>query len=180
MGNINALSRRFKGISNQITTLVEVKNPISGEIIATQAIWDTGATNSVVTEEAAKKIGLASFGMASVNGVHGLKKVNRYFVNITLHNKSVSLDIPVTECSSLIDDESIGVLIGMDIISLGDFVITNSINTVMSFRIPSIQEIDFVEGIKVSQPIVSTKLPSRNDPCFCGSKKKYKHCHGKT
>jgi uncharacterized protein YecA (UPF0149 family) len=24
----------------------------------------------------------------------------------------------------------------------------------------------------------TTKAPGRNDPCHCGSGKKYKHCHG--
>jgi preprotein translocase subunit SecA len=25
---------------------------------------------------------------------------------------------------------------------------------------------------------VADKMPGRNDPCPCGSGKKYKHCHG--
>ena len=29
------------------------------------------------------------------------------------------------------------------------------------------------------QPIVREKLPGRNDPCPCGSGKKFKHCHGR-
>lgn len=29
------------------------------------------------------------------------------------------------------------------------------------------------------QPIVKEKLPNRNDPCPCGSGKKFKNCHGK-
>jgi preprotein translocase subunit SecA len=29
------------------------------------------------------------------------------------------------------------------------------------------------------QPIRATKTPGRNEPCFCGSGKKYNHCHGK-
>jgi uncharacterized protein YchJ len=65
----------------------------------------------------------------------------------------------------------------MDIINLGDFAITNyGGNTVMSFRVPSIQEINFVKGIQQSKPLISAKLPSRNDPCSCGSGKKFKNC----
>jgi uncharacterized protein YecA (UPF0149 family) len=48
----------------------------------------------------------------------------------------------------------------------------------MTFRVPSIQKIDFVEGIKNSKPVVKDKLPGRNDPCPCGSGKKFKHCCG--
>ena len=29
------------------------------------------------------------------------------------------------------------------------------------------------------QPIVKDKMPGRNDPCPCGSGKKFKNCHGK-
>jgi len=43
------------------------------------------------------------------------------------------------------DDKQPQLLIGMDIINLGDFAITNAIGkTTFSFRIPSVQEIDFV------------------------------------
>jgi preprotein translocase subunit SecA len=29
------------------------------------------------------------------------------------------------------------------------------------------------------RPVVVQKEPGRNDPCYCGSGKKYKHCHGR-
>ncbi|MDR0511072.1 MAG: SEC-C domain-containing protein [Rikenellaceae bacterium] len=48
----------------------------------------------------------------------------------------------------------------------------------MSFRVLSIQKIDFVDGLKRSAPFVKDKIPGRNDPCHCGSGKKYKNCHG--
>ncbi len=32
---------------------------------------------------------------------------------------------------------------------------------------------------RVQEPIVKEKLPNRNDPCPCGSGKKFKNCHGK-
>jgi hypothetical protein len=180
MTPVHALTHRSRGILKQIITDIEVKNLFTGKITSTKAIWDTGATNSVVTENTAQSIGLSSMGKTQVTGVHGVKIVNRYFVNITLNNKSITLDVPVTECSSLSPDESIGVLIGMDIITLGDFAITNFGNdTFMSFRVPSIQHIDFVDGITHSNPLVNAKLPSRNDPCTCGSGKKYKYCCGK-
>jgi uncharacterized protein YecA (UPF0149 family) len=28
------------------------------------------------------------------------------------------------------------------------------------------------------QPVRVEKVPGRNDPCWCGSGKKYKKCHG--
>lgn len=77
------------------------------------------------------------------------------------------------------------ILIGMDIITLGDFAITNvGGKTVFSFRTPSTKMIDYVEEINKSMSSKSlerslSKKVGRNDPCPCGSGKKYKHCHGK-
>jgi preprotein translocase subunit SecA len=39
---------------------------------------------------------------------------------------------------------------------------------------------DTREGMRrPTQPIVKEKMPGRNDPCPCGSGKKFKHCHGR-
>ncbi|MBN1585788.1 SEC-C domain-containing protein [Candidatus Uhrbacteria bacterium] len=62
----------------------------------------------------------------------------------------------------------------MDIITLGDFTVTNlNGRSMMSFRIPSCCEVDYVKEIHEEQK------PGRNDPCPCGSGRKYKKCHGK-
>jgi preprotein translocase subunit SecA len=31
----------------------------------------------------------------------------------------------------------------------------------------------------VNVPVTVDKTPGRNEPCYCGSGKKYKHCHGR-
>ena len=71
----------------------------------------------------------------------------------------------------------------MDIITLGDFALTNvNGNTTVSFRIPSVETIDYVKEYnqkKNPKPYIAPKIPGRNDPCHCGSGKKYKNCHGK-
>ena len=68
----------------------------------------------------------------------------------------------------------------MNIINLGDFAITNyQGETMMSFRIPSLQKIDFVKASKNAGPYIKDKIPGRNDLCQCGSGKKYKNCCGK-
>ncbi|MBN2767553.1 MAG: preprotein translocase subunit SecA [Campylobacterales bacterium] len=42
-------------------------------------------------------------------------------------------------------------------------------------------EVEIEEPIsEKTQPIISEKKPRRNDPCPCGSGKKYKNCHGKS
>jgi hypothetical protein len=148
--------------------------------IQTNGIWDTGATNSVITKSMATKLGLISVNKAMVLGIHGTKEADVYFVNIKLNNENITVNAQVTECEELSADNSVGFLIGMNIITMGDFAITNyQGQTVMSFRVPSIQRIDFVEGIKTGKQIIKDKLPNRNDICFCGSGKKYKYCCGR-
>ncbi|MBE0676857.1 MAG: SEC-C domain-containing protein, partial [Bacteroidales bacterium] len=119
--------------------------------------------------------------MTRVKGVHGIKEnVPVYPVQITLNNENVSLTLGVSECEQLTDDDAAEFLLGMDVINRGDFSITNLLGkTVMSFRVPSLQTIDFVAGIRSHIPQVADKIPSRNDPCGCGSGKKFKNCCGR-
>jgi hypothetical protein len=74
------------------------------------------------------------------------------------------------------------VLIGMDVIAGGDFAVTSYLGkTHMSFRMPSVQCIDFVKQRPESIQVGGETLNKvgRNDPCPCGSGKKYKRCCGK-
>lgn len=177
---VHSLTMAYPGISNRIVTEAILKNPFTNQDLNTYGLWDTGATDSVITKSSAEKLGLIPTSKATVNGVHGQKDVNVYYVNITLNNNNITLDTKVTECEELSADHSVGMIIGMNIISQGDFAITNmGGQTVMTFRTPSLQVIDFVKGAKSSTPIMSSKIPGRNDPCSCGSNKKYKHCCGK-
>lgn len=178
---LHALTRNFGGISRVIHSQVEIYNTVTGAKENTLGIWDTGATGSAITKSLAQKLGLVQSGQTRVKGVHGYKDgIPVYPVKIVLNNQNVSFTLPVTECEELTDNQIASFLIGMDIISKGDFAITNfQGKTVMTYRVPSIQRMDFVAGIKSHTPIIADKIPGRNDPCHCGSGKKFKHCHGK-
>jgi uncharacterized protein YecA (UPF0149 family) len=70
----------------------------------------------------------------------------------------------------------------MDIIVRGDFAISQSSGkTKFTFQIPSTHDFDFYKEnyIETHTPVTVAKTPSRNDPCPCGSGKKYKNCCGK-
>ncbi len=177
---VKALTFHGRGIVDCIVSPVTLKDPFSSNSADTLGIWDTGATNSVITKDVAKDLGLKPVGMTKVRGVHGIKDVNIYYVNITLNNRDITLNTQVTECDELSDDNKVGLLIGMNIITRGDFSITNfGGNTTMSFRVPSLQTIDYVSGLRKGGQLVKDKVPGRNDPCPCGSGKIFKHCHGK-
>lgn len=107
-----------------------------------KAIWDTGATNSVVTEAVAQKLGLKPIRVARVYHAVGESFSPVYLVNIALPNNVIVQGVTVTRGVLPEDDQ---VLIGMDIIGMGDFAVTNvGGKTVMSFRLPSHREIDFI------------------------------------
>ena len=176
--SVHALTTHFNhGIARSIDTPVEVVNIFTNQKVDTKGIWDTGATSSVITKSTATSLGLLPVKRTRVRGVHGDKEVNVYYVNITLNNKNITLNTQVTECDELSADNSVGMLIGMNIITMGDFAVTNyQGQTTMSFRVPSLQKIDFVSSMKTGQQIIKDKIPGRNDPCPCGSGKKYKQC----
>ena len=113
--------------------------------------------------------GLAPTSVAKVTGVHGTQLSNVYLIDVYLPNRVIAEEVEAVESPALageLDD----VLIGMDIIGLGDFAVSNfQGKTTFAFRIPSLAESDF------GPP---TPKVGRNDPCPCGSGKKYKKCHG--
>jgi len=179
----NALSKRYAGIVNCITTPVKLTNPFTGVTLDTEGIWDTGATNSVITQSTANTLNLKPHTRATVAGVHGPKEVNVYYVEITLNNDQITLRTEVTECEELRANHSVGMLIGMNIISMGDFCITNfNGKTVMSFIHPSQKDVDFVRDIKEYNRIMKMHeiwIKRGIKKCPCGSGKTFENCHGK-
>jgi len=106
------------------------------------AIWDTGATASVITQEVVDTCGLKPTGMMQVHGVGGPELAETFLVNIGLPNGVGFANVEVTKGKILGSQ----MLIGMDIITAGDFSITNmGGRTVFSFRIPSVRTVDFVK-----------------------------------
>ncbi|WP_407404371.1 aspartyl protease family protein [Sodaliphilus sp.] len=183
---VYALTHSPGGIKDVIKTPVKIQNTFSKAEINTLAIWDTGATNCVVTKSIALQLGLPVVSRTKVRGVHGEKEVNVYLVHITLNNQNITLQTLVTECEELSESNDTGMLIGMDLISKGDFSIsTFEGNTVMTFRTPSIECIDYVQEIsefnrclKVHENHVRNNY--KQDKCACGSGKDFKNCHGKS
>ena len=110
------------------------------------ALWDTGSTMTVIPDELASKLNLEPVGEMMAETVGGRFKANKYIVSLHLPNR---LNIENVMIASGKLGPGIDILIGMDIITLGDFVITNYNNkTVFSFRFPSSEVIDFVKSDK--------------------------------
>jgi len=151
--NFHALTTKFSGKANSLPCKIKLSVPFNPEankdkhppsLMECNALWDTGATCSVITKGLAKKIGLKPTGKTEVYNPSGVEIRNTYLVNIYLPNRVVLSYVRIVECEKLKGD--IDFLIGMDVIGAGDFSVTNVDNrTTLSYRIPSIKTIDYVE-----------------------------------
>ncbi|GAG16138.1 unnamed protein product, partial [marine sediment metagenome] len=113
------------------------------------AVWDTGATASVITQKVVDACNLKPTGMMRVYHADGEANAETYIVNIALPNKVAFRDMKVTKGNL----RGIDALIGMDIINEGDLAITNAGGkTAFSFRMPSVARIDYVKEAKTTKP----------------------------
>lgn len=186
MGNQKSFTvKSTKGLLRQLITKCLVSVPYlpsstskEPELIEFNALWDTGASGTVITQRVVDALGLKPVGKVNVYHANGADLVDRHLVNIYLPNlvafPAVSVNTGVLN--------GFDILIGMDIIATGDFAITNfEGKTCFSFRHPSSEVIDFVgpqSSISEIKP-TETYHADRNAKCPCNSGKKYKHCHGK-
>lgn len=135
-------------------------------------LWDTGATCSVISKDVVRRLNLSPIGKVKAYNANGSCDVNTYLVNLYLPNNVAFSFVTVTE--GVLNGTDI--LIGMDIITKGDFSVSNfKGKTCFSFRIPSNWENDFLKNTSAT-PYIKDRRPGRNDPCPCGSGKKYKNC----
>ncbi len=189
-GHFRALTIQSDRIANRVVSPVKLEaaydpatppDPLPSQL-DTKALWDTGATKSVITKATVDQLHLTPTGTAIVNHAGGSSQTNTYLVNFLLPPNVRVVGVMVTECPQTSGD--FGAIIGMDVICKGDFSITNCDNrTCMSFRIPSISRIDYVQEANRINRGEYAKV-GRNDPCPCGKRNskgkriKYKDCHG--
>lgn len=178
---ISAFTYKANGLANVLQSKVGVsahkKLFPEAQLKEFVAIWDTGATNTAISKKVVEECGLIPTGQAISNTANGTCKVNTYLIDLYLPNNVILGGVTATEFTSVGGSD---LLIGMDIIGIGDFAISNFENkTMFSFRYPSIAKTDYVELLNAKKNITnnSPKI-GRNDPCPCGSGKKYKRCCG--
>jgi predicted aspartyl protease len=152
-----ALTKKWNGIANALDVPVGVSVPFipDGKELKTKpdvksynAVWDTGATHSVITPKIVQDLNLQPIGITIVHTANGPTHQKQYMVNYYLPNKVMIPMLTVTEAPL----HGLDVLIGMDIICQGDFIITNfQGKTALTFRMPSCEEIDFVKDNNYSK-----------------------------
>jgi len=182
MATVRAFTVTYDGLSRTLVSDVLIADAFnsatsqSGQQTAFKqykGIWDTGATASVITQKVVDDLSVKPTSMAQVTHAHGQTMAEVYLVNIALPNGVAFTTVRVTKG---ILGPGAEVLIGMDVIGQGDFAVSNHQNrTVFTYRAPSVQMLDFTGKVKSPAPPTSPKV-GRNDPCPCGSGRKYKKC----
>jgi predicted aspartyl protease len=140
-----AFDAQYGGVPNELKTEAMIF-PSPGRDssgIKTSVLWDTGATHSCLSPKMAKELGLKPIDTIIVHGVNSSKVADVVIASIGFANGlflagrrfSVS-EIPGTD-----------ILIGMDIIMMGDFAISyGGGKTQFSFVIPPFEhKISFTE-----------------------------------
>jgi predicted aspartyl protease len=175
--HVYCTSNVFKRITKEYLVDIEIVDTLDPENrVTATARWDTGATRTTISGSVAKSLGLKSFGGITTHTANGLAVGDAHLANIVLPN---GLDIKDLEIYSM-PDMLVDCLLGADIISKGDFSISNfNGRSIVSFRMPSVADIDFVQNRIDATPHMRDKKTDRNDPCPCGSGKKYKNCCGR-
>ena len=189
MKNFTAFTKEEKGLIRVLKTQVAIviDEKLNPNYIKAKdryiAIWDTGATNTVISEKLAKELHLTSIGKANVSTAGGLIEVDKYIIDLKLPNSLRIQNVMVT--SGKLSDTDF--LIGMDIITLGDFSVTNlNGKTTFSFRYPSCETINYVEQAKrIQRKNLEKQLKAiqknlrKKVKCPCGSGRQFRYCHGK-
>jgi len=148
----SAFTKKANGFVNVLITDIEIRQAQSLCKIFTElkcvpfpckAIWDTGATNTVISERLVNELELKPITQADVHGANISERVNVYQIDLLLPNRVAVIDNLVSVARNIHGGD---VLIGMDIITLGDFAVRNENGkTVFSYRIPSAaNHIDYV------------------------------------
>ncbi len=149
----SAFTSRFPGMSNRLTN--EVCITVDEKDMSVTALWDTGATNSCISEEVVTNLGLIPTGKVNMQTPAGNAEHNTYLVDIKLPNNVLINDLQVSD--SKIGSQGIGMLVGMDIISKGDLAVSNyKEKTVFTFRIPSNACTDYAQEINISNLVGPT------------------------
>jgi hypothetical protein len=142
-----AFSRHYPGLAKSLATEARICKEYTGnpeESLTIRAVWDTGATSTVVSPDAAGKIELVSIDKLGVYGVNSYTEVDVSVVSIILPNGIVLKNKRITVCKL---PPTVDMLIGMDIILMGDLFICNAGGrTLFSYALPSLPDkIDLVD-----------------------------------
>lgn len=130
---------RFSQIISNCAIAKDMTSPLNPRTY--KVLWDTGASGTSISSKVVHELGLRQIGSYVVNHAGGRMVARSYHI---------ALILPTMYCIDCLEVEEVSmngvdVIIGLDVISLGDFAITREgDHCVFSFRTPSQKTIDFV------------------------------------
>lgn len=162
-GQFVAHTSRYSSRMRQIASQVTLETPDAYPEKRTEeivALWDTGASGSVISYSIAEKLGLQPSGMEKTCGVGGIRDCEVYDVVLHLNPYFRDIKLKVTSGKLHKDDggperSEIGFLIGMDLIGYGDFFTGcyrdgGETRTMFSYRAPTAHSpVDYLKEIEL-------------------------------
>ena len=145
MNKIRILTYSSNNIMNQLTSYVYVGKEEDDLIDKNRfiCIWDTGASVSCITSNIVERYNLTSIGKSDffTGGHCESRSTDIYSIDLMFRNDFVFNNLRVLKIEK---HDVFDIIIGMDIISKGDFAISNNNGTSFSFRIPSMGTANFM------------------------------------
>lgn len=122
----NSVRIEYDETVQRISTELDVSECCEGAPLhrIRKAVWDTGATSSVIAERAARRMGLKPVDMGVIITATGQVEVPIYFLDVRLSNQLTVRNLRVM--GSPMEQRDVDFLVGMDIISKGKLVIDNA------------------------------------------------------
>jgi len=141
---MGVFSKKFDKVAEAVVTdgCIYAYPQKDGKVLSIKvkaAMWDTGSTETLISKRIIEQLHLQPVTKRDVESYLGHEIEDVYHVMVGLPTGDVVTDIYVTECRG----DSYDAVIGMDIIGLGDFCLTNKDEqSLFSFRLPSTEHIE--------------------------------------
>ena len=126
--------KEYPNVVENVLTECDIYTADGHKFHTERAMWDTGADTTIISSRIVKELKLQPYKQGGIAGIGGATGSNVYLVHVLVPTGDFVTYVEVMES----DFEDIDVLIGMDVIVFGDFLLTNADNkTTFQFRTPS-------------------------------------------
>lgn len=141
-----AFTEKYVNFTGRILTVESILIGEDRLVTNIASQWDCGATKSSISSELVEELGLMPSGSEKMDSTVASEVTKLYDISYVLRDSDIIIPICVSEAKTLRKRGKIDLIIGMDILSKGDFAIFKDKGiTYFSFRCPSIGAIDFTK-----------------------------------
>ena len=116
----------YEDVASRLTMDLDIADPSRQEVVRRirDAVWDTGATSSNISERTAREMGLQPVDTGMLITAIGAKEVPIYMVDVLISKGVVIRNLRVF--GSPMKNRDVEFIIGMDIISRGKLIIDST------------------------------------------------------